>query len=244
MFRRGCAGSVLVEVVEVTVFAQPSLTRGRQSMRYAMSATWWPERFTVSDDAGRARFEVRNSPGFATKLVLTVTGGEEAAEIRRRRGGRFQVIVWSEEAGLVRRRAADRYEIQGAPGPLAVAGNVADGQDAITGGGAVKATVSRRLADVVRGRRVSAWISATRMTPWCCWPRCWRSRRCTVSVVRPGSTRAVCWICSTRFTGSGSGRHDRWPNDLWSLSVQRDRAAGRRRTRASCSRRLSEDGHQ
>lgn len=26
-------------------------------MRYAMSSTWWPERFTVSDDAGRARFE-------------------------------------------------------------------------------------------------------------------------------------------------------------------------------------------
>ena len=40
-------------------------------MRYAMSSKWWPERFTISDDAGRARFEVRNSPGFATKLSLS-----------------------------------------------------------------------------------------------------------------------------------------------------------------------------
>jgi uncharacterized protein YxjI len=120
-------------------------------MRYAMSSTWWPERFMVSDDAGRARFEVRNSPGFVTRLSLNVAGGEEAAELRRRRGGRFQVIVGGEEAGQVRRRAADRYDIQGAPGPLAVAGNVADGQYAIVSGGSVKAAVSRRLADVVRG---------------------------------------------------------------------------------------------
>lgn len=120
-------------------------------MRYAMSSKWWPERFTISDGAGRARFEVRSSPGFATKLTLSVTGGEEAAEIRRRRGGRFQVIVRGEEVGLVRQRAADRYDIQSALGPLAAAGNVADGQYAITSGGAVKATVSRQLADVVRG---------------------------------------------------------------------------------------------
>jgi len=120
-------------------------------MRYAMSSTWWPERFTVSDDAGRARFEVRNSPGFATALLLSVTGGEETAEIRRRRGERFQVIVRGEEAGLVRQRAADRYDIQSALGPLAAAGDVADGQYAIVSDGAVKATVSRRLADVVRG---------------------------------------------------------------------------------------------
>src|SRR5260370_42097372 len=87
-----------------------------------MSTKWWPERFTISDAAGRARFEVRNSPGFGASLSLSVTGGEEIAAIRRRRGGRFQVIVRGQEAGLVRQRAADRYDIQSAPGPLAVAG--------------------------------------------------------------------------------------------------------------------------
>src|SRR5258708_36098623 len=90
-----------------------------------MSSKWWPERFTISDDAGTARFEVRNSPGFATSLSLSVTGGEEIATIRRQRGGRFQVIVCGKETGRVRQRAADRYEIQSAPGPLAVAGDVA-----------------------------------------------------------------------------------------------------------------------
>jgi hypothetical protein len=180
-------------------------------MRYAMSGTWWPERFTVSDDAGKARFEVRNSPGFATRLSLSVMGGEEAAEIRRRRGGRFQVIVRGEEAGLVRKRAGDRYDIRSALGPLAAAGDVAGGQYAITSDGAVKATVSRRLTDAVRGRRVSAWTSATRMTPQYCLPRCSRSKRSTTSVVMLISTRAPWWICSTRVTG-GSGRHDGWPS--------------------------------
>lgn len=120
-------------------------------MRYVMSGKWWPERFTVCDESGRARFDVRNCPGFATKLSVSVPGGEQAAEIRRRRGGRFQVIARGKEAGLVRQRAAGRYDIQGAPGPLAVAGNVADGQYAVTSGGAVKATVSRQLADVAPG---------------------------------------------------------------------------------------------
>jgi hypothetical protein len=77
-------------------------------MRYAMSSKWWPERFTISDDAGQARFEARNGAGFATKLSLSVTGGEEIAAIRRRRGGRFQVIVRGKEAGLVQLLAADR----------------------------------------------------------------------------------------------------------------------------------------
>ena len=115
-----------------------------------MSSKWWPERFTISDDAGRGRFEVRNSPGFATKLSLSVAGGEEIATIRRRRGGRFQVIVRGQEAGLARRRAADRYDIKSATGPLAAAGNVADGRYSITGDGLVRATVSRRLADDAR----------------------------------------------------------------------------------------------
>jgi len=115
-----------------------------------MSSTWWPECFTISDDAGSAQFEVRNNPGFATKLSLTVTGGEEVATIRRRTGGRFQVIVSGREAGLVRQRAADRYDIQSTLGPLATAGSVADGQYAITSDGTVKATVSRQLADHVR----------------------------------------------------------------------------------------------
>jgi len=119
-------------------------------MRYAMSSKWWPERFTISDEAGRARFEVRNNPGFATKLSLGVTGGQEIAEIRRRRGGRFQVIVRGEEGGLVQQQAADRYDIRSALGPLATAGNVADGQYAITSDGTVKAAVSRQLVDDVR----------------------------------------------------------------------------------------------
>lgn len=116
-----------------------------------MSSTWWPERFTICDDAWRARFEVRSSPGFATRLSLGVTGGGEIADIRRRRGGRFQVVVRSQEAGLVRQRAADRYDIHSALGPLAAVGDVAGGQCAITRGGTVQATVSRHLADDVRG---------------------------------------------------------------------------------------------
>ena len=115
-----------------------------------MSSTWWPERFTISDEAGRARFEVRNNPGFATKLSLSVTGGEEIATIRRRRGGRFQVIARGKEVGLVKQRAADRYDIKSAFGRLATAGSLADGQYAITSDGTVKATVTRQLADHVR----------------------------------------------------------------------------------------------
>ena len=125
-----------------------------------MSSTWWPERFTISDDAGRARFEVGNSPGFATKLSLSTAGGEEIATVRRRRGGRFQVIVRGTDAGLVQQRAAGQYDIHGSFGPLATAGNVADGQYAITSGGTVKATVSRQLAGAVRGtQRIAVDIS-------------------------------------------------------------------------------------
>src|SRR5258708_23494607 len=108
-----------------------------------MSSKWWPERFTISDDAGTARFEVRNSPGFATSLSLSVTGGEEIATIRRQRGGRFQVIVCGKETGRVRQRAADRYEIQSAPGPLAVAGDVAGRPLALTHGGPGRAPGGR-----------------------------------------------------------------------------------------------------
>src|SRR5712671_1343803 len=75
----------------------PGPTQRTASVRYAMSGEWWPERLTISDDAGTARFEVRNSPGFATMLSLRVAGGEEIATIRRRRGGRFQVIVAGKE---------------------------------------------------------------------------------------------------------------------------------------------------
>jgi uncharacterized protein YxjI len=125
-----------------------------------MSSRWWPERFTISDDTGSAQFEVRNNPGFATKLSLSVTGGEEIATIRRRRSGRFQVIVRGREAGLVRQRAADRYDITSALGPLAAAGNVADGQYTITSDGTVKASVSRQLADhVPRAQTISVDIS-------------------------------------------------------------------------------------
>lgn len=119
-------------------------------MRYAMSGTWWPERLTISDDAGTARFEVRNHPGFATMLSLSVAGGEEIATIRRRRGGRFQVIVRGEEAGLVRRRGADRYDIQNTLSSLTAEGSVTDGQYSITCDGLAQATVSREIADHVR----------------------------------------------------------------------------------------------
>ena len=119
-------------------------------MRYAMSGKWWPERLTISDDAGTARFEVRNSPGFATMLSLSVAGGEEIATIRRRRGGGFQVIVRGKDAGLVRRRGADRYDIQSTLWPLAAGGNVPDGRYSITSGGLAQATVSRKTADDVR----------------------------------------------------------------------------------------------
>jgi uncharacterized protein YxjI len=125
-----------------------------------MSCTWWPERFTISDEAGRARFEVRNNPGFATKLSLSVTGSEEIAAVRRRRGGRFQVIIRGKEAGLVRLRAADQYDIHGTPGPLTTTGSVADGQYAITSGGTAKVTVTRQLADhAQRAQSISADIS-------------------------------------------------------------------------------------
>jgi hypothetical protein len=93
-----------------------------------MCSKWWPERFTISDDAGRARFEVRNIPGFTTQLSLSVIGREEIAVIRRRRGRRFQVTVRGREAGMVRQRAAGRYDIQSALVPPAVAGDVADGR--------------------------------------------------------------------------------------------------------------------
>ena len=113
-----------------------------------MSITWWPERFTISDDAGRARFEVRNIPGFGVRLSLGVAGGEEVAAIRRRRRGRFQVIVRGQEVGLVRQRAADRYDIHSPLGPVATAGDVAGGQYAITSDGTQRATVSRQLVRV------------------------------------------------------------------------------------------------
>lgn len=128
----------------------PSLAQRTVAVRYAMSGTWWPERLTISDDAGTARFEVRDHPGFATMLSLSVAGGEEVATIRRRRGGRFQVIVRGEEAGLVRRRGADRYDIGSARWPLAAAGSVPDGRYAITRDGLAQAAVSREIADPVR----------------------------------------------------------------------------------------------
>ena len=118
-------------------------------MRYEMSGSWWPERLTISDDAGTARFEVRNRPGFAVRLSLSAAGGEEVAAIRRRRGGRFQVIAGGREAGLVRRRG-DRYDIRSALWPLAAAGSVPDGRYSITCDGLAQATVSRQLADDVR----------------------------------------------------------------------------------------------
>ena len=118
-------------------------------MRCVMSGKWWPERLTISDDAGTARFEVRNSPGFATMLSLSVAGGEEIATIRRRRGGRFQVIVRGKEAGMVRRRGAHRYNIQSTLWPLAAGGSVPDGRYSLTCDGLGQATVSRHVVDDV-----------------------------------------------------------------------------------------------
>lgn len=128
----------------------PGPTQRTASVRYAMSGSWWPERLTIFDDAGTARFEVRNSPGFATMLSLRAAGGEEVAAIRRRRGGRFQVIVGGTEAGLVRRRGADRYDIRSTLWPLAAAGSVTDGRYSITCDGQAQATVSRQIADDAR----------------------------------------------------------------------------------------------
>jgi hypothetical protein len=71
-------------------------------------------------------------PGFATMLSLSVAGGEEIATIRRRRGGRFQVIVHGKETGLVRRRGADRYDIESALCSLAAEGSVTAGRYSIT----------------------------------------------------------------------------------------------------------------
>jgi hypothetical protein len=118
-------------------------------MRYVMPGTWWPERLTISDDGGTPRFEVRNRPGFATMLSLFVAGGEQVATIRRRRGGRFQVIVRGKDAVLVRRRG-DRYDIQSTLWSLAAAGNVANGQYSINRDGLALATVFRQSADDVR----------------------------------------------------------------------------------------------
>lgn len=119
-------------------------------MRYAMSGNWWPERLTISDDAGTPRFEVGNSPGFATMLSLSVAAGEQVATLRRRRGGRFQVIVRGQEAGLVRRRGADGYDIQGTLWSLAAVGSVTDGRYSISRDGLALATVSRQITDDVR----------------------------------------------------------------------------------------------
>jgi len=115
-----------------------------------MSSSWWPERLTICDDAGTACFEVRNCPGFATMLSLSAAGGEEVASIRRRGGGRFQVIAGGRETGLVRRRGADRYDIHSTLWPLAAAGSVPDGRYSITCDGLARATVSRQIADDVR----------------------------------------------------------------------------------------------
>ncbi|MDR0342604.1 MAG: hypothetical protein LBI49_05695 [Nocardiopsaceae bacterium] len=105
---------------------------------------------TVSDDAGTPRFEVRNNPGFATMLSLSVAGGEQVATLRRRRGGRFQVLVGGKQAGLVRRRGADGYDIKGALWSLAAAGSVPDGRYSITCNGLPMARVSRQITDDVR----------------------------------------------------------------------------------------------
>ena len=118
-------------------------------MRYAMSGNWWPERLTISDDAGNSRFEVRNSPGFGARLLVSMAGGEQIAAIERRRGGRFQVLVGGKDAGLVR-RSADRYDILGTPGSLTTAGSVRDGGYSITGDGLALATVSRQITDGLR----------------------------------------------------------------------------------------------
>jgi len=119
-------------------------------VRYAILGKWWPERLTISDDAGMARFEVRNSPGFATMLSLSVAGGDEIATIRRRKRGSFQVIVHGKEAAVVRRRDADRYDVQSAFWSLAAVGSVTDGRYWITCDGLAQATVLRQIADHVR----------------------------------------------------------------------------------------------
>jgi uncharacterized protein YxjI len=117
-------------------------------MRYAIPGNWWPERLTISDDAGTPRFEVRNSPGFTTMLSLSVAGGEEIATIRRRRGGGFQVVVRGKDAGLVRWR--DRFSIDSTLWSLVAVGSVTDGQYSISHDGLALATVSRQLTDGVR----------------------------------------------------------------------------------------------
>jgi len=126
------------------------LTQRTASMLYAMSGRWWPERLTIRDGAGTALFEVRNSPGFATMLSLNLAGGEEIATIRRRRGGRFQVIVRGKEAGLVRLGRPDPCYIHSALGPLAAAASVTDGRYSIACNGLGQASVSRQIADDAR----------------------------------------------------------------------------------------------
>src|SRR5258708_10398282 len=146
----GASPGALPGGARVSSSTTPGPTQRKASVRYAISGSWWPECLTISDDAGTAWFEVRNSPGFATMLSLSVAGGEEIATIRRRRGGRFQVIVGSKEAGLVRRQWADRYDIHSTLWPLPTSATVPDGRYSITCEGLAQATVSRQIADDVR----------------------------------------------------------------------------------------------
>lgn len=85
----------------------------------------------------------------SARLSLSLADGQEVATVRRRRRGRFQVVVRGTEAGLVRRRA-DRYYIQSMLGSLAAAGSVTVGRYSINRDGQALAMVSRQSTEDVQ----------------------------------------------------------------------------------------------
>jgi hypothetical protein len=86
--------------------------------------------FTISDQSGRASYEVATVPDVAERLALRQVGGPALAAVVRDPGsGGFQVNVGAERAALIRSRGLIRkqYMIECAGATLNVGGSVPGG---------------------------------------------------------------------------------------------------------------------
>ena len=115
--------------------------------RYVLSRKWsLAERFTITDESGAPRFEVRGRFGFSKRLSLCEPSGVEVATITGKAlSSRYEILIDGQPT-TVRPRGVFRphYEISAPGGPLDARGNFSGRTFTVTRGAATVATVSQQ----------------------------------------------------------------------------------------------------
>jgi len=125
-------------------------SKGIKPMRYTAASKWSKERFTIDDEAGTPKLEVRRIYGVdGNSLLLQNLEGKELAAIRPRTSPtRFEIAIGANQPITVRHRGwfGRRYSIDTPVGEMtATVGDFSWEGYELTSSGAARATVSRQF---------------------------------------------------------------------------------------------------